>query len=110
MSLSQSLNPTGLDSAFTKKLRMFIDEYYFLDSAYSSSLRELKISDSIITILKIDLKDCQRMNLNNEIDKQVLRKTVMDLQHDLDSGLKWWHYGIGGTLLVIIGVLAGMQI
>jgi hypothetical protein len=96
--LSQSISSE--DSVYAKKLRQFIDEYYFLDSAYSSALIEIQADDSIIhrqeTIIANDNR--QIFVLEDMLAGLRLRNAEME-----KNQLKWWHWA-GGAGLVAYAV------
>lgn len=95
------------DSLYQLNLRLFINEYHFLDSAYTSALKEIHISDSALTVQDVRIKDLQQTNFRQEEITRVLRQKLAEVE---SSGLKWYHYAGGSTLILVIGILTGLLI
>lgn len=93
------------DSVYQKKLRQFIDEYYFLDSAYTSALKELQVSDSIIDLQERSIFDLKEVIYRKEEIISALRQKITDIE---GSKLPWYIYTAGGGLVLIIGILTGL--
>lgn len=102
--LSQNIEQ---DSVYQKNLRLFINEYYFLDSAYSSALKEIKLSDSALVVQASEIIDLQAVNSLNQQTIAALKQKVIALN---ESGLPWYAYGAGAGLVLIIGILTGLLI
>lgn len=95
------------DSVYQKKLRLFINEYYFLDSAYSSALNEIKLSDSALTVQAGTIIDLKDMNFRQEETIAVLKQKIIALNENQTS---WLIYAGGSGLILIIGFLSGLLI
>lgn len=91
---SFSVLSQSTDSVYQKNLRLFINEYYFLDSAYSSALREIKLSDSALTVQFEQIQDLKGINVR-------LRENINILQAKLaeqGNGIKWYVWFGSGVL------------
>lgn len=104
---SFSISAQSTDSLYQLNLRLFINEYHFLDSAYTSALREIQISDSALTVQDGMIQDLKQMNFRQEEISHTLRQKIAELE---GSGLPWYTFAAGGGLVLIIGILTGMII
>lgn len=93
------------DSLYQLNLRLFINEYHFLDSAYTSALKELQVSDSIIDLQERSIFDLKEVNYRKEEIISALRQKITDIE---GSKLPWYIYTAGGGLVLIIGILTGL--
>ncbi len=95
------------DSLYQLNLRLFINDYQYLDSAYSSALAEIRLSDSALTVQAGTIIDLKEMNFRQEETIAVLKQKIIALN---ESGLPWYAYGAAGGLVLIIGILTGLLI
>lgn len=93
------------DSLYQLNLRLFINDYQYMDSAYSSALRELKLSDSALVIQAGEILDLKEINNRHTSTIAVLKQKVLDLS---ESGLPWYVFAGSGGLVFIIGILTGV--
>jgi len=98
---------SAADSLYQLNLRLFINEYHFLDSAYTSALKEIQISDSALTVQDGIIQDLKQMNFRQEEISHTLRQKIAELE---GSGLPWYTFAAGGGLVLIIGILTGLII
>jgi len=93
------------DSLYQLNLRLFINEYHFLDSAYTSALNEIQLSDSALAVQFEQIQDLKLIRQKQESTNSVLRQKIAELS---ESGLKWYHYGGASILILTIGFLLGI--
>ena len=104
---ARNTDSTNTDSVYQKKLHQFIDEYNFLDSAYPSALKELKLSDSALTVQAGTILDLTEIKSRNEQTIAALKQQIISLNN---TGLPWYAYAGGSGLILIIGILTGLLI
>ena len=95
------------DSLFNLKLRLFINDYQFLDSAYTSAINELKLSDSAL-VVQAEVIDNDKQIFQRQ--ESIINSLKLRIQELDKPGLAWWVYPAGGSLILIIGILTGLLI
>lgn len=87
------------DSLYQLNLRLFINEYHFLDSAYTSALKEIHLSDSALTVQDGIIEDLKQTNFRQAEITRALRQKLAEVE---SSGLKWYVWATAGGLVAIL--------
>jgi hypothetical protein len=93
------------DSLYNLKLRLFINDYEYLDSAYPSALREIRLSDSALTVQAGTILDLKALSARKDDIISALRQRISEIE---GSNIPWYIYTTGGGLVFIIGILTGI--
>jgi len=96
-----------LDSAQVSKLIIKLnklDEFIINDSLNTIIIAK---KDSVIGTYKSEIVNHERINTNLSAEVAWLEQELARVK---ESGLKWFHYAGGGTLILVIGILTGLLI
>jgi hypothetical protein len=99
-----SVGSQDIDSIKAKNLRLLINEYEFLDSAYTSALHEIRLCDSSLTLQFNQIMLLSNSNFSLHEQNYLLRKMIDEYKQ---QELKWYHFAGYGIMIMVIGILIG---